>query len=80
MFAKFLKTAAAAAAITAMPVSAIAASPASSLSPSRAGASLQEESDQFEGVSQYLIPIVIVVVLGLGLYFALEDDEESVSA
>lgn len=83
MFGKFLKTAAAAAAITAMPVSAIAATPAASLSVAdsvRAGAALEDESNQFEGLTQYAIPIVIVLVLGIGLYFALEDDEEGVSA
>lgn len=82
MFRKFLKTAAAAAAITAMPVSAIAASPASSLSVAdnmRADASLENENNQFEGLTQYAIPVVIVIVIGLALYFALDDDGDGVS-
>lgn len=84
MIRGFLKTATAAAAIAALPASAIAAGPAASLSVAdsvRAGAAMEEESNQFEALSQYIVPIAIVIALALGLYFALEDDEsESVSA
>lgn len=84
MIRGFLKTAAAAAAIAALPAGAIAASPADSLSVAdsvRAGAAMEEESNQFGALGLYIVPITIVIALGLGLYFALEDDEsESVSA
>jgi hypothetical protein len=82
MIRGFLKTAAAAAAIAALPASAIAATPAASLSLSesvRAGAAMEEESNQFENITQYAIPVVIVIVIALALYFVIEDDGDSAS-
>lgn len=80
MIRGFLKTAAAAAAIAALPAGAVAAGPAASLSladSARTGAAMAGESNQFETLSQYIVPIAIVIALGLGLYFALEDDESA---
>lgn len=86
MIRGFLKTAAAAAAIAALPASAIAASPAASLSvagSTAAAIAVQDDEDDgpFANLSRYAIPIVIVLVIGLAFYFVLDDDEgDSISA
>jgi RsiW-degrading membrane proteinase PrsW (M82 family) len=78
---KFARTAAAAVALAMLPVHAAAAAP-STLPVLAAGVAAQDdpstESDEGQPFfqSDYLIPTVIVIVLALVLYFALEDDEE----
>ena len=77
-----LKTAAAAAVITLLPINSVAAAPSmtpsTSAAVSRVGATLDEENGQFAAQS-LLVPIVIVVVIGVGIYFLFiqEDDEPS---
>jgi len=79
---KFLKVAAAAAAMTAMPMTAIAQSPAAALSvaSSVSATAVQDDDDGFGSVTRYLIPGVIVVVLLVGIYFAFIEDDDSISA
>ena len=78
-----VKSIAAAAVMTVMPIHAASASPASSLSVAgglRADAALQGENNQLEDLSAYIVPLVIVIALGIGLYFVLDDEDESVSS
>lgn len=77
MMTGLFKTAAAAIALVPMPVAAVAATPAASLSVAehvRAGAAMDQASEQFEGITAYVVPIAIVIVIALALYFALEDE------
>lgn len=78
MFRNFAKSVVAIAAMTMVPVAATASSvaPLSVAAGVRSDAQLQGESNQFEDATQYIIPIVIVIAIGLGLYFALEEDDE----
>jgi type IV secretory pathway VirB2 component (pilin) len=71
---KIARNAVAAAALTMIPAHAIAASPV------RASAPVQSENEQLEGMSGYIVPIVIVVALGVGLYFALSNDDDDAAS
>ena len=71
------RTAIAAALLTALPLQAVAAAPAAL--PVMAGTlAVQDESgdgdDRHPFLSNYLVPTLIVVALGLGLYFGLADE------
>lgn len=68
---KIARNAVAASALAMLPAHAIAATSA----PVRVSAPVQDENAQLEGLSGYIVPIVIVVALGVGLYFALQDDD-----
>lgn len=74
---KIARTAVAATALAMLPAHAVAQTAAV---PAPAVAQLSEENDQSEGLRGYIIPVIIVVILGVGLYFALEDDDNSASA
>lgn len=65
------------ASLTATAVQAQSAAPLSVAS-SRAGASMDSENEQMFGGS-WIIPVVIVVAIGLGLYFVLDDDDDEES-
>jgi type IV secretory pathway VirB2 component (pilin) len=73
---KIARNAVAASALAMLPAQAIAATSA----PVRASATVEDENGQLEGMSGYIVPIVIVVALGIGLYFALQDDDGAVSS
>lgn len=86
ILSRLAKTAAAMALITALPAQATAAAavrPAQSLpsttvalpTDARAGAALAGESEQWDGISTYILPAVIIIALGLALYFSLDDGE-----
>lgn len=77
----FYKLAASATAALAL----MSATTASAAQPQRAGAmqavrandKMNDGNGQFEGLGGYIIPVVIVIALGVGLYFALDDDEDN---
>jgi hypothetical protein len=75
---KFARTAAAASALAMLPVHAVAQTTATA--PVRVEAPMVGANEQSEGIGRYIIPIVIVVALGIGLYFAIRDDGNSASA
>lgn len=60
-------------AIVAMPIQ--SASAATALSVTGAGAALQDGNDD-DNLAGYLIPALIVIALGAGLYFILEEEDE----
>jgi hypothetical protein len=80
---KFVRTAAAAAALAMLPAHAVAAAPstlpmmAASIAAqdeNRDAAAADDEGNPFFG--DYLVPTLIVIVLALVLYFALGEDED----
>ncbi len=66
----------AAAGLVMAPVAASAATPAFDFDGLRASTELENEAGQFEG-GGFLIPLIVIVAVGLGLYFAIDggDDE-----
>jgi hypothetical protein len=75
---KFARNAATVAAAALLPAQAIAATPVSAaFDQLRAGATLEEENGQFGEYNDYLVPVVIVVALGLGIYFILDSYDDS---
>lgn len=73
---KRARNAAAIAAAVMLPTQAIAANPMSfAMDSMRAAATLEESNGQMEGLSEYLVPAVIVVALGLGIYFVTQEDD-----
>ena len=75
---KYARNAAVAAAAVFLPAHAIAATPATVPAAFeqivRAGADTDEANGQFAAWNDFLVPAVIVVALGLGIYFLTEDD------
>ena len=77
-FLKTARLAVAASALAMLPVHAVAQTTATV--PVRAEAPVTDANDQSNGFGRYIIPIIIVVALGIGLYFAIRDDDNSASA
>lgn len=49
-------------------------------SAARSGAEMSDASNQFEATTTtYIIAFFVIVVIGLGIYFAVDDDEGPVS-
>ena len=83
MISKFIKTAAAVAAVTMLPVSASAANSAAPLSvagATRAGADAGGSSSQFEDDATNLIVYIALGVVVLYLLLDVLDDDDTVSA
>lgn len=77
---KYARNAAVAAAAVLLPAHAIAATPttvpAAFEQISRAGADLDEANGQFAAWNDFLVPAVIVVALGLGIYFLTDEGDD----
>lgn len=66
----------AAAGLVVAPVAAAASTPAFDFDGLRASSELENEAELFEG-GGFLLPLIVVVAVGIGLYFAIDggDDE-----
>lgn len=77
---KFARNAAVVAAAVLLPAQAIAATPTTVPSAFgsivRAGADTDEANGQFAEFNDFIVPAVIVIALGLGLYFILDEEED----
>lgn len=76
---KYARNAAVAAAAFILPAHAIAATPANfpaAFETVRAGASLEETNGQHAAWNDLIIPALIVVALGIGALFLLDEDED----
>ena len=76
---KFARNAAIAAAALALPAHAIAATPttvpAAFNNIARAGASLDEANDQFSAWNDFLVPAVIIIAIGIGVFLLTDEDD-----
>ena len=74
---KFARNAAITAAAVLMPAQAIAATPLSTaFDQMRAGATLDEENDQFGEYNDYLVPVIVIVAISIGIFFIIDSGED----